>query len=153
MTDILHPKFKGAPTTRQQTRSKERRGNVDTNKCDMGGDKGFAYYKDMPGVHIDEHNNRQMITFIVKPDGECTAIMHAHNVLISRCIDSALENRMLRGIVQSAVFNHAFKNKTPLNFVIRKVYAFKMFIQAFKHERKKRKAIKEFNKRMTTHGE
>jgi len=143
---VHHPKFKGAPQTRQQERSKERRRNVDTNKCNMGGEKGFAYYKDMPGVHVDQFDNREMIKFIVQPDGKCTAICYAHNILIKRCIDESMSNPMLKGIITSAALDHIFKNKTPFNWLLRKRYAFLLFIQSFKAERKKRKLLKALSK-------
>ena len=115
MAEVKHPQFKGAPKTRQQKRSKERRGNVDTSKMNDGG-----YYEGMPGVHIDENGNREMLSFIVTPEGYGTAMIYAHPKLTKITISGAMEsNKMVKEIIKSSVLETLMTDKSILNWFIK----------------------------------
>lgn len=146
MTKVLHPKFKGPATSRQQLRSKERRNNVDANKMNMGGDKGLGYYEGMPGVHLDENKNRKMVQFVVQPDGKCQAHLFAHNMLIKRCIEQSMDNEMISAFITSAVVDHIFKKKTPFNWLLRVRYKIWLYLKTRAMEKRKLKVIKELKK-------
>jgi hypothetical protein len=137
MGEIKHAKFKGAPTSRQQIRSKERRGNVDTSKMNAGG-----FYEGMPGCHLDSVGNRKMIQFVITAEGGSTAEIYAHPKLIKNCIEQSMRNPMLRGIVYAAVTDDMFRNKSIWNWLLRTTYKIRMNIKTRKMEKSRQALIK-----------
>lgn len=134
-----HPQFKGTAKTRQQKRSKERRGNVRTDLMNEGG-----FYKDMPGAHIDEYEvkgetkmMRKMVTFVVTEDGESKAQIFAPPQLIKLAMREAMmENAMTRQMVMGAAVDVIFTRQTPWHWFIR--FSYKIWFK-----RKQRKLQKQ----------
>lgn len=134
MAKIKHPQFKGPAVTRQQKRSKERRGNVDSSKMNAGG-----YYEGMAGCSTDQHGNRAMINFVVTPEGQNTTMIYAHPVLCVKAIKAAMRgNKEIANMMCSAATDHIFTEKTPLNWFIKQAFRIKMW----KHGRAIEKAKK-----------
>lgn len=136
--EVKRPKFKGVPTSRQQKRSKERRGNVDTSKMNAGG-----FYEGMPGCHLDQYGNRMEILFVVTPEGKSTSQIFAHPKHVKICIEKAMSNPMIKGIVYSAVTDDMFRNKTIWNLPIRLQYRFMMWNKSRKTRKKQKQMLKQ----------
>lgn len=110
MTRKNRPKFK-RPT-------KVKLKKVDPSKMNDGG-----FYEGMPGAHIDQYGSRKFITFVVRPDGQATCMIHADNQLIKLCIQEAMQgNIMTRQIVYGAVVDSIFAKKTTWNWILRMAY-------------------------------
>ena len=78
-----------------------------------------GYYEGMPGCTLDEYGNRKMLEFITRPDGTSTTLIHAHPKFVKACVQGAMSNPMIKGVINSAVLDNVFSKKTPWNWILR----------------------------------
>lgn len=79
-----------------------------------------GFYEGMPGCTLDENGNRKMINFVTTPDGDTTSQIYAHPKFVKACIQGAMTNPMIKGIINSAVLDQVFSKPTVWNWLLRK---------------------------------
>ena len=108
--------------SRAEMNKKIRKTGIDRRKMNKAG-----YYEGMPGVHLDEYGNREMITIVITPEGEAKAYLKAHNKHIKIAVeDLCTHNGMMRAVFSAAFTDYMYKHKSIFNFLWRiRYYLFK----------------------------
>ena len=100
-----------------------------------------GFYKEMPGVSIDDQGNRKMIDFVITPDGEKNAYIYANPFIVKAAIrDTLKENKELRSLLISGFVDYLFsKRANPLHLLLRLAFRLKTAVASVKYNRLKRK--------------